>query len=215
MLDGSIGISECAETLNESTGISECTEMLDESIQAIVSGTSQVRTHFSVYGIVRSTGKFAGGGRSQQETSDDALLPISEIVPLYTKAKTRPQFAELLVEKLIDEETRVKSNVRGRGKEMLDPTVIQYAIPRLLFIFYIRWVKKTCFQYHTTKGNMKDEWEKCIQSIDGKNRAIKWKQSYKARSQKSLIQLIELCIITYFYDQIYMVVSTIDDINLF
>ena len=42
-----------------------------------------------------------------------------------------------------------------------------------------RWVKKKCFQYHpSSEANMKADWEKCIQSIDGKNRSIKRKQSY-------------------------------------
>ena len=39
----------------------------------------------------------------------------------FTKGKNTGHFAALLVEKLIDEETRMKSNVRGRRKEKLDP----------------------------------------------------------------------------------------------
>lgn len=53
------------------------------------------------------------------------LIPHSDMVPFFTKAKNRPHFAALLVEHLIDEETRLKSNVRGRGKEKLDATIIE------------------------------------------------------------------------------------------
>ena len=60
------------------------------------------------------------------EASDDAVMPQSDVVNAFTKEKGRGYFAALLVEKLFDEETRVKSNVRGRGKEKLDPTIIVY-----------------------------------------------------------------------------------------
>ena len=54
------------------------------------------------------------------------MIPQSDVVNAFTKAKGRGHFAALLVEKLFDEETRVKLNVRGRGKEKLDPTIIVY-----------------------------------------------------------------------------------------
>ena len=47
------------------------------------------------------------------------------MVKLFTKGKTRHQLAALLVAELIDEPTRLKSNVRGKGKEKLDPTIIE------------------------------------------------------------------------------------------
>ena len=56
----------------------------------------------------------------------DNLVPHSVIVNTFTKAKNRNHFAALLVGKLFDEETRVKSNVRGRGKEQLDPIIMEY-----------------------------------------------------------------------------------------
>ena len=60
------------------------------------------------------------------ETSDIEYMSHSELVSFFTKAKNRPHFAALLVGQLVDEETRVKSNVRGRGKEKLDPTIMAY-----------------------------------------------------------------------------------------
>lgn len=56
----------------------------------------------------------------------DELISHPDMVPFITKAKNRSHLAALLVGKLFDEETRVKSNVRGRGKEKLDPTIIAY-----------------------------------------------------------------------------------------
>ena len=52
--------------------------------------------------------------------------PLSNVIDMFTKAKSRSCFAFYLVEKLFDEETRVKSNVRGKGKEQLDPTIMAY-----------------------------------------------------------------------------------------
>ena len=49
--------------------------------------------------------------------SDD-LMPHSDV--------NRNHFVALLVGKLFNEETRVKSNVRGRGKEQLNPTIMEY-----------------------------------------------------------------------------------------
>lgn len=64
-------------------------------------------------------------GEEVQIDSED-LIPLSNVVDMFTKAKSRSRFASYLVEKLFDEETRVKSNVRGKGKEQLDPTIMAY-----------------------------------------------------------------------------------------
>ena len=64
-------------------------------------------------------------GEEVQIDSED-LIPLSNVVDMFTKAKSRSHFASYLVEKLFDEETRVKSNVRGKGKEQLDPTIMAY-----------------------------------------------------------------------------------------
>ena len=54
------------------------------------------------------------------------LMSQSKILPYFTKAKNRSHFAALLVEKLIDEKSRIKSNVHGKSKkEQLDPVIIQ------------------------------------------------------------------------------------------
>ena len=45
-----------------------------------------------------------------------------------------------------------------------------------------RWVEKKNFEYHPSEGNTKEEWEKCVRSIDGKNMGVKRKQCYKENS---------------------------------
>ena len=58
--------------------------------------------------------------------SSNDLMSQTDIVKFSTKGKSRHQFAALLVVELIDQPTWMKSNVRGRGKEKLDPAVIEY-----------------------------------------------------------------------------------------
>ena len=58
--------------------------------------------------------------------SIDELLSSAEITPIYVKSRNRRNFAALLVERLFDVETRLKSNVSGRGKEKLDPVIMKY-----------------------------------------------------------------------------------------
>ena len=94
------------------------------------------------------------------------LLPQEVLVSLFRKSKNRGNFAAILTCNLFDEETRLKSNVRGRGKEKLDPDIINY-------------VKAKCFVYYPSEGNSTEEWEKCIQSIDVKSRAIKRQRKSK------------------------------------
>ena len=64
-------------------------------------------------------------GAEVNVTSDELLTP-SRLVPLFTKAKSHRQFAAVLVAELIDESTRLKSNVNGVRKEQLDPTIKEY-----------------------------------------------------------------------------------------
>ena len=90
-------------------------------------GQSEVRIHLHVlYKHHTLVNLQAIGSEVSIETSDTELISHSEMVPIFTKSKNRPHFAALLVEQLIDESTRVRSNVRGRGKEQLDPTIIAY-----------------------------------------------------------------------------------------
>ena len=55
------------------------------------------------------------------------LLGSRKVVSLFTKSKNRGNFVALLNVELFDKETRKTSNVRGRGKEKLDPNIIEYA----------------------------------------------------------------------------------------
>lgn len=47
-----------------------------------------------------------------------------DVVNAFTKGKNWGHFPAQLVDKLYDEEPWLKSNVRGRGKEKLNPTII-------------------------------------------------------------------------------------------
>ena len=80
------------------------------------------------------------------------------------KYKTRRSLAAALVNELFDAETRMRSNVRGRKKDQLDPERIQY-------------VKKKCFQVYPSDkdSDMKKDWDDCIVAIDDKARDMKRK----------------------------------------
>ena len=53
------------------------------------------------------------------------LISPEDMVDHFTKAKNRHHFAAILVAEIVDKNTRMKSNVCGRGKEKLDPTLIE------------------------------------------------------------------------------------------
>ena len=53
------------------------------------------------------------------------LISPEDMVDHFTKVKNRHHFAAILVAELIDEITRMKSNMRGRGKEKAEPTIIE------------------------------------------------------------------------------------------
>lgn len=80
------------------------------------------------------------------------------------KYKTRRSLAAALVNEMVDPITRMRSNVRGRGKDMLDPKVIEY-------------VKKKCFELHPSEKecDKKKDWDDCIITIDEKGRDLKRK----------------------------------------
>lgn len=89
------------------------------------------------------------------------LLSSADITPIYTKSRNRRNFAALLVKHLFDVPTRMRSNVAGRGKEKLDPEIIEY-------------VKEKVFEYYECKPcEVKAEWAKCITAIDEKSRALR------------------------------------------
>lgn len=102
------------------------------------------------------------------------LLSSSEITPIYVKSRNRRNFAALLVQKLFDIPTRMRSNVAGRGKEKLDPEIIKY-------------VKAKCFDfYECHPSEVKEEWSKCVISIDEKSRALKKIKSKKETENLSV-----------------------------
>ena len=102
---------------------------------------------------------------SQPSSYTRELLSSSEITPIYVKSRNRNNFAALLVERLFDVPTRLKSNVAGRGKERLDPEIMRY-------------IKVKVFEFYECNGSeVEDEWKKCIKSIDDKSRALKRKKT--------------------------------------
>ena len=60
-----------------------------------------------------------------------------DVVNAFTKGKNWGHFPAQLVDKLYDEEPWLKSNVRGRGKEKLNPTIIAYVCKEVLIILLI------------------------------------------------------------------------------
>ena len=99
------------------------------------------------------------------------LLTLPELTPIYVKSRNRRNFAALLVQKLFDVPTRMKSNVAGRGKEKLDPEIMKY-------------VKAKTFEYYECHpSEVKEEWAKCVVSIDEKSRALKKLKSNKPEKE--------------------------------
>ena len=91
---------------------------------------------------------------SMESGGEQGLLTSADVVPIYVKSCSRRNFAVLLIRRLIDKEVRRKSNVTGKGKEKLDPDVVQY-------------VKTKCFEYYPCQATeIKKEWSLCIISID-------------------------------------------------
>ena len=75
--------------------------------------------------------------------------------------KTRRSLAAAMVNELFNTETRINSNVRGRGKAKLDPRKIAY-------------VKEKCFSLFPSvrDANAKKDWDDCIISTDDKGREL-------------------------------------------
>ena len=110
---------------------------------------------------------------------------------LFRRCKNRWNLYALLSANLFDEETRLKSNVWGRGKDKLDPDIIQYIEPK-------------CFMYHLSDGNPTAEWERCIKSIDVKSRAIKkekgknYQNSYEICHIDLVLHVASYQVLTYY-----------------
>ena len=88
------------------------------------------------------------------------------------KHKTRRSLAATLVNELVDTETRIRSNVRGRGKDQLDVKVIEF-------------VKKKCFELFPSDkdSDIKKDWDDCIVAIDDKGRELKRKLKRQQEKQ--------------------------------
>ena len=73
------------------------------------------------------------------------------------KHKTRRSLTAALVNELVDTETWIQSNVRGRGKDQLDVKIIEY-------------VKRKCFELYSSdkESDKKKDWDDCIVCIDDK-----------------------------------------------
>ena len=98
------------------------------------------------------------------------------LCPIVMRYKTRRLLAAALVNELVDTETRLKSNVRGRGKDKLDPKIIDY-------------VKKKCFEVYPSdkESDQKKDWEDCIIAIDDKARDLKRRLKKQERQQRNFI----------------------------
>ena len=101
---------------------------------------------------------------NEEEVVDSSveLLSPSVLTPIFVRNCSRHNFAAKLVAKLFDRETRLRSNVNGRGKDQLDTEKISY-------------VKKKSFEYYPLNEGEKEptEWQLCIISIDESNRRLK------------------------------------------
>ena len=88
------------------------------------------------------------------------------------KHKSRRSLAAALVNELVDPQTRMRSNVRGWGKDKLDTKIIEF-------------VKRKCFEMFPSDKDtdMKKDWEDCIVSIDDKGRELKRKLKRQQEKQ--------------------------------
>jgi len=95
-------------------------------------------------------------------------ISIPDLTGIFTKSISRRNFAANLVRSLFTKEVRMRCNVNGRGKDMLDPNLI-------------RFVKNKCFEYFPLSGTEKlaEKWGECVVSIDEANRRLKNKPSKK------------------------------------
>ena len=133
-------------------GSCEPRSLANESPNSATLNTSENNDGSSVSTIEVNTSQF---------TYSKELLTSAELTPIYVKSRNRRNFAALLVQRLFDVPTRMKSNVAGRGKEKLDPEIMKY-------------VKAKTFEYYECHpSEVKEEWNKCVVSIDEKSHALK------------------------------------------
>ena len=102
------------------------------------------------------------------DTTMHHFIPLPELTQIFNKSCSRCNMALNLVRRLFNKQTRMMSNVSGRGKEMLDPVLISYA-------------KNICFQFFPLSPSEKsvEEWNKCAISIDESSCRLKNKPNKK------------------------------------
>ena len=85
---------------------------------------------------------------------------------MFNKSCSRRNFATNLVRCLFTVEERIQSNVNGRGKNMLNPSLMKY-------------VKEKSFEFFPLDSGekMNEKWAECVVSIDEANRRLKNKPS--------------------------------------
>ena len=67
------------------------------------------------------------------------LLSSAEITLIYVKSRNYYNFVLLLVKRLFDIQTRLRSNVAGHGKERLDPVVMKSRYSRFMNAMSLRY----------------------------------------------------------------------------
>ena len=96
--------------------------------------------------------------------SNPNLLSDTEVNRIFSLAKSRGNFAALIVQQLYGKHERIISNVMGtRGKRQLSPRRINI-------------VKKLTFNMYPASNQVEEEmlWKKgCVKAIDSKNRKVK------------------------------------------
>ena len=95
-------------------------------------------------------------------------IPLEDLTQIFNKSCSRRNMAVNLIRRLFSHETRMKCNVSGHGKDMLDPVLVNYA-------------KTICFQFFPLNGSEKltEEWKQCVISIDESCRRLKNKPNKK------------------------------------
>ena len=90
------------------------------------------------------------------------LLTTAELTQIFVKSCSRKNFASCLVGRLFDINTRLRSNVNGRGKDRLDKKKIKY-------------VRCKAFEFYPLSSGEKEveEWPKCVGAIDESSRRLK------------------------------------------
>ena len=137
---------------SDDSGSCEPRNLASASPNSFTQNTSENNDVLSVSTVEVGTSQF---------TYSKEYLTSAELTPIYVRSRNRRNFAALLVQRLFDVPTRMRSNVAGRGKEKLDPEIMKY-------------VKAKTFEYYECHSSeVKEEWNKCVVSIDEKSRALK------------------------------------------